>query len=290
MLRGQVVCNGATLCYRRIGAAGSDVVLIHGLATNHAFWRLNVLLSLAREHKVTLYDMRGHGYSSMPREGYTSEDMVRDLDGLLDHLGIHRAHLVGHSMGGVVALQYAISRPERLLSLTVADSRLRTFQPTNYLADWPNWQKAQEKLERLGINVPVDEPEAGIWLLEQIAMPKWHSQRDKLAGSPLGVPFGGWNGGQKTAELWLKLLNETTARADLATTGRMTCEMIATVQQPAMVIYGEHSSTLRSFYGLQGCLPHCTDVLVPNGGHFFPLTQSEIFVNHVKQFLKTTED
>jgi pimeloyl-ACP methyl ester carboxylesterase len=96
--------NGVALNYRSAGE-GSDVMLIHGLAANHAFWRLDALLPLARRHRVTVFDLRGHGYSSAARSGYTTADMAGDLCALLDQLDIAQAHLVGHSYGGVVGLQ-----------------------------------------------------------------------------------------------------------------------------------------------------------------------------------------
>ena len=52
------------------------------MAANHAFWNLNLLLPLAREYRVTTYDLRGHGYSEMPPRGYTSADFAEDLVGL----------------------------------------------------------------------------------------------------------------------------------------------------------------------------------------------------------------
>ena len=109
-------CNGVTINYRTVGK-GEDVVFIHGLGANCAFWHLNVLLPLGRKYRVTVYDLRGHGYSTMPSSGYTSEDMADDLHHLINHLGIKKAHLIGHSLGGVIALHYAALYPERVSSI-----------------------------------------------------------------------------------------------------------------------------------------------------------------------------
>lgn len=285
----KINCNGVVLNCWSVGE-GEDLVLIHGLAANHAFWRLDVLLSFANNHRVTIYDQRGHGYSEMPPEGYTSADMAEDLHSLLQHLGISRAHLVGHSLGGVTALHYAVAHPDRVSSLTVADSRIRAFQPDNYAAHWPHWEKAARKLKEIGLPVPEDEAEAGLWLLEQIASPDWQRARDRLKGSQLFIPFGGWNGGNKAAERWLKLMNTTTARQDFTSLAGLTIDKLATIQAPTLAVYGEHSPTLASMGGLQQCVPDCKTVTVPGKGHFFPLTQPKIFVDIVSRFLGSLQE
>jgi pimeloyl-ACP methyl ester carboxylesterase len=284
---GKAQCNGVVLNYRSVGD-GSDVVLIHGLATNHAFWRFDVLLSLAKAYRVTVYDLRGHGHSEMPKEGYDSGHMVADLHHLLNHLHITKAHLVGHSLGGVIALHYAALHPERIKSITIADSRIRALQPTNYPRDWPNFDAANKKLQEIGLHVPEDESESGLWLLEQIASPKWQKERHKLEGSSLFIPFGGWNGGQRTAVRWLELLNKTTAKNDFTLTS-LTLDLVESIRQPVLLVYGQNSPTLPSCYGLRDHLPDCETSIIPGAGHFYPLTRPKIFVDRVNKFIKEME-
>ena len=113
--------NGFDVHYQQMGQ-GADVVLLHGLFASLAFWYFSVMPGLAKSFRVTAYDLRGHGYTDIPNAGYTSSDMANDLHALLDHLQIERAHLVGHSFGGAVALQYTLIHPERVHSLTLADA------------------------------------------------------------------------------------------------------------------------------------------------------------------------
>lgn len=120
--------NDVSIHYQQAGH-GPDLVMIHGLFGNLAFWYLSVLPALVRDFRVTLYDLRGHGYSDMPRSGYTSSHMAADLKELLDHLGVKQAHLVGHSFGGAVALHFAVLHPIHVLSLTLADARVPSLQP-----------------------------------------------------------------------------------------------------------------------------------------------------------------
>ncbi len=282
-------CNGVELNYQYAGE-GSDVILIHGLAANHAFWRFDVLMPLVKDHRVTVYDLRGHGYSDMPPSGYTSRDMADDLHDLLNNMDISQAHLIGHSFGGVVALHYAVLYPERVLSLTIADSRVRVLQPTNYSRDWPNSEQAVKKLNDIGLSVPEDESESGLWLMEQLASPQWQQVRHKLKGSQLFIPFGGWNGGQKTAERWLELMNTTTARQDILSQDGLMMERIATIQKPTLVIYGENSPALPSLLGLRERLPNCKSEIVLGAGHFYPLTRPKVFIDMVSRFLNEFEE
>jgi len=286
---GKTVCNGVELYFRSAGQ-GSDIILIHGLAANHAFWRFDVLMALARDYRVTVFDLRGHGYSGMPSSGYTSYDMASDLSCLIDNLNISKAHLVGHSFGGVVALQCARINPVRVASLTLADSRVRALQPVNYPGHWPDSKAALKKLEEIGFSVPQDEAESGLWILEQLASPKWQNMRDKLKGTSLFIPFGGWHGGQKSAERWLELMNTTTARKDFLSIAGLTTDILSGIEKPTLAIYGEKSPALYSLEGLKKNLPDCRTKIVPGAGHFHPFTQPKIFIETLSEFLSELDE
>jgi pimeloyl-ACP methyl ester carboxylesterase len=282
---GSVNCNGVSINYRCVGE-GKNVVLIHGLAANHGFWHFDVLLKLARKYRVTVFDLRGHGYSSMPSSGYTTASMVGDLHCLMDHLKIQRANLIGHSYGGAIGLHYAALYPERVSSLVIADSRIRALQPTNRPQHLPNWKFARETLDALGLKVPEDETEIGLWLLEQLALPQRRKIRHKLAGTPLFIPFSNWTGGNRSAERWLKMLTTTTARQEFVARDGLTIEKLSKLNIPTLIIYGENSQVLPSYNGLRKHLPMCKSALVEKAGHFFPLSKPHIFVRIVIDFLK----
>lgn len=280
----KVLANGIELNYRQVGD-GPDIVFIHGLAANHAFWNLQLLLPIARQYRATTYDLRGHGYSEMPGSGYSSGSMVADLIGLLDALEIDRAHLVGHSFGGVVAVHCAALHPDRVASLTVQDSRLRALQPSQKLRDWPDWQLAQAKLREHGIEVHEDEEEVGIRLLEALASPGWRERRQRMARQPLFIPFAGWSAGNRSAARWLKLLDTTTARHDIQELSGLTRKAIASISHPALAIYGEHSRCLKTFEELPGVLPQCETVILSKVGHFYPVIMPARVADLLLRFL-----
>src|SRR5690606_30281074 len=95
-----------------------QVVMLHGLVIdNLSSWYYTIAHPVALAADVHLYDLRGHGRTDMPADGYTVADNVDDLVALLDHWGIDEpVHLFGNSFGGVVALALAHRHPERVAS------------------------------------------------------------------------------------------------------------------------------------------------------------------------------
>jgi pimeloyl-ACP methyl ester carboxylesterase len=273
-----------SLAYRQLGA-GDELVLIHGLAANHAFWQPGVLLPLGRDFHVTLFDLRGHGASSMPSAGYSAQNMADDLRRLLDHLEIERAHLVGHSIGGVVALQFALTHADRVRSLTIADSRIKSVQAVQRPEDWAHWQVARQRFLEVGLHVPPEINDWGLWLLEELAKPEWREAREKFKGTSFVAPFSHWKNGGRAAERWLQLLAETTARQDFRNFRGPSRDEIAGLACPLLAIYGALSTTLPSLEGLRALTRNCRSVLVPDADHFFPLSHGDVFVRSVREFL-----
>jgi pimeloyl-ACP methyl ester carboxylesterase len=105
-----------------VQGAGTPVVLVHGwLSSAGINWMLpGTMTLLAREHQVIAPDVRGHGWSDKPtREEAYGAELVEDLVRLLDHLEIKKAHIVGYSMGGVIAANFIAKHPDRVLSGTL---------------------------------------------------------------------------------------------------------------------------------------------------------------------------
>jgi pimeloyl-ACP methyl ester carboxylesterase len=101
---------------------GEPVVLIHGLHSSAQMnWMINgVFAGLAKDHQVIALGLPGHGQSDKPvDENAYGTQVVADVVALLDHLNIKRAHVVGYSLGGMVAVQLLVTYPERTLSGTL---------------------------------------------------------------------------------------------------------------------------------------------------------------------------
>lgn len=107
------------------GQDGPGLALIHGWSANHRrFERLHDLLS--QQFRTVSYDHRGHGLSEKKRDlDYSLGALVLDLLGVLDELGLERPVLMGHSMGGIVALEFARAFPERVRGLVLLGTAAR---------------------------------------------------------------------------------------------------------------------------------------------------------------------
>jgi len=100
---------------------GPPVIMILGLGQDTATWEFQVS-DFSEHFRLILLDNRDSGKSSSGPEIYTTETMARDILGLMDHLGMARAHILGTSMGGMIAQQVALMAPERVISLVLAST------------------------------------------------------------------------------------------------------------------------------------------------------------------------
>jgi pyruvate dehydrogenase E2 component (dihydrolipoamide acetyltransferase) len=116
-----VTVDGATLRFLRTGEGGEPVVLLHGFGGDLNNWLFNVE-ALSGDRAVYSLDLPGHGGSTKQVGDGDLGDVVGAVRGFLDSQDIERAHLVGHSMGGLVAASLALEDPGRVLSLTLVDS------------------------------------------------------------------------------------------------------------------------------------------------------------------------
>jgi len=121
-----------TIGYEDTGSGDPPVVCLHGLVDDLSIWS-RLVASLAGDHRVIRMDQRGHGGSGTPDGPYTREDLARDVVGLLDGLGIERAVLMGHSMGGIVAMTTALEHPDRIAGLVLIGT---ASQCTEKVARW----------------------------------------------------------------------------------------------------------------------------------------------------------
>jgi pimeloyl-ACP methyl ester carboxylesterase len=102
---------------------GFPLLLVHGFTGSSLDWA-DVVEPLARSRRVITFDHRGHGESLNTGDAatYTFDQLVTDMSSLVDRLGLDRFDLLGHSMGGVVSMRYALAQPERVRSLVLMDT------------------------------------------------------------------------------------------------------------------------------------------------------------------------
>ncbi len=118
----KVRVNGVELAYRFDGCESGRVVMMsNSLMSDHTMWDITVG-ALADRYRVLRYDTRGHGRSETTPGPYSIDLLADDARALMDALAIERAHIVGLSMGGMIAQNLGARFPERVLSLALCDT------------------------------------------------------------------------------------------------------------------------------------------------------------------------
>src|SRR3712207_194537 len=134
--------NGIDLYYEETGS-GPPLLLIAGLGGNTLGWVM-LLPALAQHFRVIAFDNRGAGRSSAPPGPYTTRQMADDAAALLAHLGIERAHVLGLSLGGMIAQELALAHAERVDRLVLYATYARP-RPAIHDRWLKNWVEASER-------------------------------------------------------------------------------------------------------------------------------------------------
>jgi pimeloyl-ACP methyl ester carboxylesterase len=269
------------LSYQQSGQ-GPDVVMVHGLAANLAFWYLKIVPSFTPHYRVTAFDLRGHGRSELPPSGYTTHDMALDLIALLDERGIERAHLVGHSIGGSVCVHAAVLAPDRVASLSLVECRLHAYQPLLNRDNEAFWVKHGPEFEARGIHIPPKTPKVFYALIQELS-----PLAEQGLVNPNAIPglTPGSNKTSRSAQRWLQLITETTFPSDLQDIAGLTADAIEALPHPMLMLYGSASNFLGTCRALGAALPRAEQHIFPDRGHFFPVTEPDLITSPTLDFL-----
>lgn len=141
-----VVANGVSLFLEERGA-GPPLLFLHAYPMGRQMWDPQVPFFAGRGFRVLWYDCRGFGGSEAPEDlsEYSQETSVEDLGALLRGLGIARAALCGLSMGGSIALHFALRHPETVSALAVCDTGAGSEDPAAFAATVVGWAEQAER-------------------------------------------------------------------------------------------------------------------------------------------------
>lgn len=119
----RLVRDGVALAYEELGTRRPQLLFVHGAACNRRFWAAQIRF-FAPRHRVIAVDLRGHGESDAPPQQYTIRAFADDLAWLCAALEIERPAVIGHSLGGLIALEFAGAYPDRAVAVALIDSVL----------------------------------------------------------------------------------------------------------------------------------------------------------------------
>ncbi len=140
------VIGGVKIHYQ-VSGEGPAIVLLHGYTGSHQDWAFQIPV-LSERYKVVAIDHRGHGKSEAPSsaDSYSIEILAQDVRCLLEQLGIGKCCLVGHSMGGFIALELALDHPDMVTALVLVDTSSGEFERV------PGYAELRAKLDELARN------------------------------------------------------------------------------------------------------------------------------------------
>lgn len=141
----RIKANGTELEVNQYPRNGETIVFIHFSGGNLAQWNGVVPYFINKYHIVTL-DLRGHGKSEKVVNGYTLDNMAIDIIDVMNQLGIEKAHIVGSSLGGEIAVNLAAHFPERVQSI-VAEGAIQNYFGKNGVCDIAKEEIPNKKIE-----------------------------------------------------------------------------------------------------------------------------------------------
>ncbi len=273
----RITANGLSFHVQQAGS-GPDVVLIHGLTGDLSIWFLSRTISdLAETNRVTAYDLRGHGYSDAPAEGYTSREHALDLLGLLDVLGIGQARLVGHSFGAVIAVHAAVIAPQRIEALVLSDPYFPALRHLEDVSRWGHWENFCREAEEAGVTLSSDTWYDLTTFFDQVR----HLDDERLLRFRQAV-------GLPALKRVLRLAG-TTCGHDSKLADGLSAEQIASLSEPSLALYGANSPFLNTADYLIKNMPNCRGRRIPDAQHRAPEENPEGFVQAVREFLESLQ-
>jgi len=243
------------IAWERTGA-GPALLLIHGLGYGRWGWE-PVVEPLARSFDLILFDNRGIGESDAPPGPYTVPELAADALQVLDEAGVERAHVLGTSLGGMVAQELALSAPERVDRLVLACTTPGGPESFPMPERTVQLMTSGATLRQFVENALADQPD--LELVERILR-----HREATA-----QPLEAWSA-QAAAGAMFDALDRVTR-----------------IEAPTLILHGTEDAVVdarnSALLGLR--IPNARVEVFPGGGHLFLWEQPERFVEVVTEFL-----
>ncbi len=253
-----VTVDGARLNYEITGV-GTDLVLLHGLGNDLTIWDAEAEF-FSKFHRVLRLDVRGFGKSDKPDGPYSPALFAIDLCQVMDACAVRTAHVLGISMGGVIAQRFGLDFPERVRSLILVSTSSEVGEKSTAV-----WQRLADRIERTGFDAKTVDASRSV----SPAFAQRHPEavaalaRRNAACDPKGYARG--------------------ARAVSAY--NWTAEL-ARLKAPVLILQGldDQLTPPGGSVKMSRVLPHARLLMIEQAGHNLPLEQPALFRNAVAAF------
>jgi 3-oxoadipate enol-lactonase len=256
--------DGIELFYERIGE-GPPLLLIHGLGSSGDDWAFQ-REDFSRDHTLIMPDLRGSGRSAKPSGPYSITQFATDLWRLLDMIDVESTDILGFSLGGAIALEMALMRPERVRRLILCNAL------ANYRTDtWRKWLEAHLQIAMVRT--------LGLRRTARLIADRLFPHEDQAPKRQRVVDVVGAN---------TKIAYLSTVHALI---GWSAIERLHTLHCPTLIIAAEHDYTpLAEKRAEAANFPRAQLVVIAGSRHGTPFDAIEEFNAHVLEFLRAPHD
>lgn len=259
-----VRANGVNLNYELVGPEGAPVVVFsHSIGATLDMWDAQVA-ALAGRYRCLRYDTRGHGASEVVPGPATVDDLADDLAGLLDALGLARAHVVGLSLGGMTGQAFALRHPDRLDRLALL--------ATSAEMDKAAWRQRIETVTTKGYAPFIDG----------IMVPRWFTPAFAEAHPEVVAGF--------RARMMANDPVGYAACANVIATLDL-LPRIAGIKAPTLIMVGaeDPATPVAMSETIRGLVRHAEMVIVPGAAHIVAVEAADIVNSYLDGFLSRSE-
>jgi pimeloyl-ACP methyl ester carboxylesterase len=263
--------NGIHINYR-VEGQGEPLIMIAGLDTEQSAWGSQIE-SFKKYYRTVTFDNRGVGKSDKPAGPYTIKMMADDTLGLIDHIGIEKAHIIGSSMGGTIAQELAINHPERVNKLVLACTFARRDGTSGFSSEF---NKALEIYERSS------RDEADLWRFTSVSVPLAFNKSSNRLGRARVILF-------PLMKIILRFSATTGLAEQLeALSAHDAADRLGMIKASTLVITGTEDRAIKPISSdvIASLVPKAKLVKVLGGSHSFITEMSDEFNREVLDFLK----
>jgi len=260
-----VELNGIKICYEIFGK-GDPIILIHGFGSRKEGFKCQIP-ALSQKFKVIIFDNRGAGKSERVDEFYTMETLADDIRSLLDFLKIKKTHVLGVSMGGLIAQQFALQYPKYVDKLVLINTV--TGSPDNVGLEILK----KNRLEQLEL-IKVD-PEKAFWDNAHIWF--YHKYRKEIKLNPKKKFFGIWSAEDEIKEITIDMPTVRDIELQIeALKGFNSLDKLYEIKNKTLLLAASHDKicTKNIMMEMHKRIPNSVFKVIEKAGHESPKTRA----------------